>query len=38
VKGSEQERSWAFGQVALQLMNRIRYFLILIEREQGQKQ
>ena len=37
VGGSEQERSRAFDQVALQLMNRIRYFLILIEREYGQK-
>ena len=36
-EGSEQERSRAFDQVALQLMNRIRYFVILIEREQGQK-
>lgn len=38
VGGSEQERSQAFDQVALQLMNRIRYFLILIEREHNEKQ
>ena len=35
VEGSEQERSRAFDQVALQLMNRIRYLVILIEREHG---
>ena len=35
VEGSEQERSRAFEQVAIQLMNRIRYLLILIEREKG---
>jgi len=35
VKGSEQEGYRAFEQVALQLMNRIRYLLILIEREKG---
>ena len=35
VEGSEQERSRAFDQVALQLMNRIRYLVILIEREQS---
>ena len=33
VEGSEQERSRAFEQVALQLMTRLRYLLILIERE-----
>lgn len=37
VEGSEQERSRAFDQVALQLMNRIRYLVILIEREQSGK-
>lgn len=36
VEGSEQERSRAFNQVALQLTNRIRYFVILIDREQGE--
>jgi len=35
VEGSEEERSRAFGQVALQLINRIRYLLIIIEREKG---
>lgn len=35
VEGSEQERSRAFEQVAIQLMNRIRYLTILIEREKG---
>lgn len=33
VEGSDEERARAFEQVALQLMNRIRYLLILIERE-----
>jgi len=37
VGGSEQERARAFDQVALQLMNRIRYLVILIEREQSAK-
>jgi protein-tyrosine-phosphatase len=37
VEGSEQERYHAFEQVALQLVTRIRYLLILIEREQGGK-
>ena len=35
VEGSEVERYRAFEQVALQLMNRIRYLLILIGREKG---
>jgi ArsR family transcriptional regulator, arsenate/arsenite/antimonite-responsive transcriptional repressor / arsenate reductase (thioredoxin) len=35
VEGSEQERSRAFEQVAFQLMTRLRYLLILIEREKG---
>jgi ArsR family transcriptional regulator, arsenate/arsenite/antimonite-responsive transcriptional repressor / arsenate reductase (thioredoxin) len=35
VEGSVQERSRAFEQVAIQLTNRIRYLVILIEREQG---
>ncbi len=35
VEGSDKERYRAFEQVALQLVNRIRYLLILIEREQG---
>ncbi len=35
VEGTDKERYRAFEQVALQLMNRIRYLLILIEREQG---
>ena len=35
VEGSEQERSRAFEQVALQLTTRIRYLLILIERKYG---
>jgi protein-tyrosine-phosphatase len=34
VNGSEQERYHAFEQVALQLTTRIRYLLILLEREQ----
>jgi ArsR family transcriptional regulator, arsenate/arsenite/antimonite-responsive transcriptional repressor / arsenate reductase (thioredoxin) len=37
VEGSEKERSRAFEQVALQLMNRIRYLVILIERETSGK-
>ena len=37
VEGSEQERSRAFNQVALQLTNRIRYLVILMDREQGEK-
>ncbi len=37
VEGSEQERSRAFDQVALQLTNRIRFFVILIDREQSEK-
>jgi hypothetical protein len=32
---SDKERYRAFEQVALQLVNRIRYLLILLEREQG---
>ena len=35
IKGSEQESSHAFEQVALQLTTRIRYLLILIERTYG---
>ncbi len=35
VEGSEQERYRAFEQVALQLVTRIRYLLILIERKYG---
>jgi protein-tyrosine-phosphatase len=35
VEGSEQERSRAFEQIALQLTTRIRYLLILIERTYG---
>lgn len=35
VQGSEQERSRAFEQVALQLTTRIRYLLVLIERKYG---
>lgn len=35
VEGSEQERSRAFEQVALQLTTRMRYLLILIERKYG---
>lgn len=35
VEGTEEERSHAFEQTALQLMTRIRYLLILIEREKG---
>jgi protein-tyrosine-phosphatase/DNA-binding transcriptional ArsR family regulator len=34
-QGTEQERSRAFEQVALQLTNRIRFLLILIAREHG---
>ena len=37
VSGSEKERARAFDQVALQLMNRIRYLVILIERETSGK-
>lgn len=37
VEGPEQERSRAFDQVALLLMNRMRYLVILIEREQSGK-
>jgi len=37
VAGSEQERSRAFDQVALQLTNRIRFFVILVDREQSEK-
>ncbi len=37
VEGSEKERSKAFEQVALQLTNRIRYLMILIEREKSEK-
>jgi len=37
VEGSERERSRAFEQVALQLTNRIRYLVILIDREQGER-
>ncbi len=37
VEGTEQERSRAFEQVALQLMNRIRFLVILIEREKSGK-
>jgi protein-tyrosine-phosphatase len=35
VEGSEKDRYKAFGQVALQLTNRIRYLVILIEREKS---
>jgi protein-tyrosine-phosphatase len=35
VEGSEENRYRAFEQVALQLMTRIRYLVILIEREKG---
>lgn len=35
VKGSDKDRYRAFEQVALQLITRLRYFLILIEREKG---
>ena len=35
VEGSEEERYRAFEQVAFQLMTRLRYLLILIEREKG---
>jgi ArsR family transcriptional regulator, arsenate/arsenite/antimonite-responsive transcriptional repressor / arsenate reductase (thioredoxin) len=37
VEGSEKERSRAFDQVALQLTNRIRFLVILIEREKSGK-
>jgi ArsR family transcriptional regulator, arsenate/arsenite/antimonite-responsive transcriptional repressor / arsenate reductase (thioredoxin) len=37
VEGSEKERSRAFEQVALQLTNRIRFLMILIEREKSGK-
>ena len=37
VEGSEEERSRAFEQVALQLTNRIRFLMILIEREKSRK-
>jgi ArsR family transcriptional regulator, arsenate/arsenite/antimonite-responsive transcriptional repressor / arsenate reductase (thioredoxin) len=37
VEGSEKERIKAFEQVALQLTNRIRYLMILIEREKSGK-
>jgi protein-tyrosine-phosphatase len=37
VEGSEKERYRAFEQVALQLTNRIRYLVILIEREKSGK-
>ena len=37
VSGSEKERSRAFDQVALQLTNRIRFLVILIEREKSGK-
>jgi protein-tyrosine-phosphatase len=37
VEGSERERYRAFEQVALQLTNRIRYLVILIEREKSGK-
>jgi ArsR family transcriptional regulator, arsenate/arsenite/antimonite-responsive transcriptional repressor / arsenate reductase (thioredoxin) len=37
VEGSEKERSRAFDQVALQLTNRIRFLVILIERETSGK-
>lgn len=38
VEGSGKDRYYAFEQVALQLMNRIRYLLILVEREKGERQ
>jgi ArsR family transcriptional regulator, arsenate/arsenite/antimonite-responsive transcriptional repressor / arsenate reductase (thioredoxin) len=37
VEGSEKERTRAFEQVALQLTNRIRFLVILIEREKSGK-
>jgi protein-tyrosine-phosphatase len=37
VDGSEKERYRAFEQVALQLTNRIRYLVILIDREKGER-
>ena len=37
VEGSEKERTRAFDQVALQLTNRIRFLVILIEREKSRK-
>ena len=37
VEGPEKERYHAFEQVAFQLVTRIRYLLILIEREKGGK-
>ena len=37
VEGSEKERYGAFEQVALQLTNRIRYLVILIDREKGER-
>lgn len=37
VKGSEEVRYHAFEQVAFQLMTRLRYLLILIEREKGER-
>ena len=37
VEGSDKERYKAFEQVALQLTNRIRFLVILIEREQSEK-
>jgi len=37
VEGSEKDRYKAFEQVALQLTNRIRYLVILIEREKSGK-
>lgn len=38
VDGSEEDRYHAFEQIALQLMTRIRYLLILIAREKEEKQ
>ena len=38
VEGPDEVRYRAFEQVALQLVNRIRYLLILLEREQGRKE
>ncbi len=37
VEGSDGERYKAFEQVALQLMNRIRYLVILVDREKGEQ-
>lgn len=37
VEGSEKERYRVFEQVALQLTNRIRYLMILIDREKGER-